>query len=195
MEGRQFGSSPRFFISLLLSACLPIAAANDVIVINADEAPPGMDFAAEVREALDYIACDVIVDDVLSLATRIEIRYTDGRTRVLFQPRHRSAVIDFNPRRGTGLEYGRIQSPALMLAHELGHIYRALHGVHGMKNAHFTPAEELAVIKEIETRVARLIGEPVRRRYAGIPVTTASVTPRPVPPRGPARESVRQDGL
>lgn len=178
MEGRSHGARlARFLRSLLLSVCPFAAVAGDALVVNVKGAPPGMDFGAEVHAALDYIACDTILDDVLMIATRVEIRYTGGATRVHFQPADRSAVIDFNPRRGTGLDHGRVQSPALMLAHELGHVYRALQGDPAVRNARFTPAEEQAVIEEIESRVARLAGEPVRRRYVGKPVAVESVTP------------------
>lgn len=184
MEGRALRTAlARFSLSLGLLAGSAAAPADDAghvfvhgVLVDARGAGHGIDFVADVRDALSHLACDTLLDDVLAAGARIEIRYTAGPTRVLFRPHERHAVIDFNPRLGIRVDQNRIQSPALVLGHELGHVYRALHGGHETKNRRFTPAEEAAVIEEIEARIARLAGEPVRRGYVGTPVAVSSVT-------------------
>lgn len=178
MDGLSKGTGTCLAALAWLLLSVSPAWANDAgqLVINARGAPKGMDFVSEVREALAYVSVDPLLDDVLSHGTRIEIRHTDGMTRVVFHVNDGSAVVLFNPRLGIRVDNDKILSPALYLAHELGHVHRGLRGTIGTRNGRFTTAEEIAVIREIEQRVARSLGEPLRDTWAGTPVTVGSVT-------------------
>lgn len=178
MDGWQ-SSAPRYVVACLVVLFLfqvNAIASGGGIVIDAHNAPSGIDFRADVRQALDYISGDATLDVLLEQESHIEIRYTGGHTRIDFRPHDKSAVIHFNPRRGTMLRNGRVQSPALVLVHELGHVCRALQGKARWHNGRFSPAEEQAVVEDVEARIARLSGEPVRHRYVGTPVEVNSVT-------------------
>lgn len=176
-DGSRFPASAWLLFGILLAPVSLAGAANaGRIVVDDGDAPEGMNFFMEVQEALAYLSADPVLEDVLSLGARIEIRHTAGRTRMQFRPRDGSALILFNPRMGIRIDNRGIQSPALVLGHELGHVLRGLRGVTGTRNGRFTVAEEIAVIEEIEQRVARLKHEPVRRRWQGTAVETGSVT-------------------
>lgn len=169
-------------LSLLVSIILTTmpsalcAQAAGGIVISAEGAPPSIDFHADVNRALAYLACDSVVNDVLDTGALIEIRYTGAATRLEFHPVTSAATIHFNPRHGVRIRRNRVLSPALMLAHELGHVQRAMLGISQVKNGRYTVAEEAAVVEGIEARVARATGEPVRHSYIGTPVDVGDVT-------------------
>ena len=178
MDGCQPSVPRRAVACLVVSFVFQVnaIAAGTGVVIDARNAPPGIDFHADVRQALDYISGDATLDALLKQGSRIEIRYTGAHTRIEFRTQDKSAVIHFNPRLGTRLRNGSVQSPALVLAHELGHVCRALQGKAHWHNGRFSVAEEQAVVNDVEARVARLAGEPVRHRYIGTPVAVNSVT-------------------
>lgn len=200
MEGESRRAALACLLLSLLTAAITARAADDRIydIVVSGPYPKNIDFAADIRATLNYLACDPILEEVLSAAL-LEIRHTDGPTRIHVRPRERSAIIDFNPRRGIRTAHDRIQSPALVFAHELGHVYRVLRGDHEVRNGRFTPEEERIVIDNVEKRIARCVGEPVRHGYSGTPVTVNSVTlGRSAPssaasPRIVLREAVRPE--
>lgn len=86
---------------------------------------------------------------------------------------HSEPTIRWNPREGNKLVDGSVQSPALVLLHEIAHAagYMANNDAYFARKAilipGFTDAEELNVIRNIETPMARSLHEPVRNYHSG----------------------------
>gem|GEM_PF-3926198 len=94
---------------------------------------------------------------------------------------HKEGTIWFDPLAGLALETGEIQSPAMAFLHEVAHALQYRKKTAEFKTATIDPTgdnydtrEEKRVITQIETPVARRLGEPTRRDHRGEKIRVSS---------------------
>jgi hypothetical protein len=120
-------------------------------------------FAAQVNEALQYLDNSPTALALMRAArlNRITIvletnldSYTTG------------SIVHWNPTAGLMIN-GQLQSPAMGLIHELAHALNWSLRIPHLPDPQYDNSEERRVIVEIETVVARELGEPSRTSHSG----------------------------
>jgi RHS repeat-associated protein len=147
-----------------------VSSATGHLNINTENAPP--DFANEVNESINYTDKSGVdpYSQILSQGVDLKIAYTSGDDNFQVSTTDDGrivATINYNPNQGIRVDgaHGKIQSPALGLLHEGGHIVRVLSGVAEIRNGAPTQHEEDEVIRQFETPAAKVLGEPTRQYH------------------------------
>ena len=142
------------------------------LIITTQGAPDS--FKEDVMNSIDYTNKSGIdpYDTILDQGVNLTINYSAGDNSfgVDIDPKTggvTDAHINYNPHQGMRVDgpHGKIQSPAMGLLHEGGHIVRILNGVAEIRNGKATEQEENEVIRQFETPAAKALGEPTRQYH------------------------------
>ncbi len=133
----------------------------------------------ELNLIKSYLSQDPLAQSILEEAEAMNETITLIESPM--QSIHKDGKIWFDPYAGNEIDTGEIQSPALMLLHELGHAIKRLKDPTGHKaelefDKKYERKGERRVITEIETPVAIKLGEPTRKNHIGTPVRVPDST-------------------
>jgi RHS repeat-associated protein len=105
-----------------------------------------------------------------------------GKFESFYDPDEKT--IEWDPNWGQRTKSGKVQSPSLVLAHEISHALREMKDPHGYSRdikervKGTDPPEEKRVILGDETIIARQLGEPTRREWEARPAHVRGPTSR-----------------